>query len=151
MPRSWNLWIATIIVALSLGVQPLPAAPDQAGYVLVDKLVLLFNQMASSTTLNPDQVSKSLAEIMNLARTAKAEHRIDDQFFERYSRVLRMFKLVTTKDEGDILKPMAQQEYAAFIRDVTGKKVESQPTIGELAQAITHELESLKKSLDQKR
>jgi len=151
MPRSWNLWIVTVIVALGLWVQPLSAAADQAGYVLVDKLVLLFNQMASSTTLDPDQVSKSLAEIMSLARTAKAEHRIDDQFFERYSRVLRMIKLATIKDEGDILKPLAQQEFAAFIQDVTGKKVEGQPTIPLLAQAITQELESLKKSLDQKK
>jgi hypothetical protein len=117
----------------------------------VDKLVLLFNQTANATTVHPDQVSKSLAEMMNLARAAKAEHRIDDQFFERYSRVLRMFKLATTNDDGDILKPMAQQEYAAFIKDVTGKAVEGQPSISALAQAVTQELESLKKSLDQKK
>lgn len=125
-------------------------AADQAGYLLVDKLVFQFNQMANSPEVSYEQVNGALKEMMGLARKAKAEQRIDVQFFERYARILRIIKLVITEDQEHILAPVTGPVCASFVKDVTGKTVDGEANLSVTAQAITKELENLKKYLDQR-
>jgi hypothetical protein len=149
MVCSWKVWIGVLVLALSIGVQSGLAA-DRAGYVLVDKLVVLFNNMASSPDVSYDQINTPITEMMLLAKKAKAEQRIDQQFFSRYARVLRIIKLVITEDKAEILKPISGLECASFVKDITGKTAEGDANLAVTAQAISKELENLKKYLDQK-
>jgi hypothetical protein len=135
------------MLVVAVGSQPL-LADDHSGNVLVDKLVQVLDNAARSTVLNPSDINKSLDDLKAQVTTAKSEHQVDDLFYNRYTRVLRMCKLATAHDEGDTL---AQQEYAAFVKDVTGKKIDAEVAMPVLVQAINQELESLKKSLDQKK
>jgi hypothetical protein len=149
MMRSWRVWIAVLVLTLSIGVQS-GLASDRAGYVLVDKLVVLFNNMASSPDVSYDQINTPITEMMMLAKKAKAEQRIDQQFFDRYTRILRVIKLVIIEDKAEILKPISGPECASFVKDVTGKAAEGDANLAVTAQAISKELENLKKYLDQK-
>lgn len=151
MLRTMRVWVGALLLTLVLssGAQASLAA-DQAGYVLVDRLVLFFNQTANSTTARHDTINQAITEMMGLAKAAKAEQRIGQEFFDRYTRVLRIFKLRITDDKEGILGPIADEEYTAFVREVTRKKVQGTPSIAMLAQAVTQELENLKKLLDQK-
>ena len=119
------------------------AAADPAGYALLDRFVAQFEQAArqgsSATALDP-----ALGEMITLARKARDEQRIDATFFERYARVIRVFKLVTTKDPHQILRPVVEREIREFVRDVSG---EEKADIGSLAAAVAHEIDSLRASL----
>jgi len=151
MLKSWKVWAAAVILVLAVGSRPLLAA-DQTAYALVDKLAQFFDTTAKSATINADDIDRSLNDLYAQANTAKWGHQIDDQFYNRYTRMLRIFKLATsTEDQSEVLHPLAQQEYVAFVKDVTGKKIDGEVEMPVLAQAITQELESMKKSLDQKK
>ncbi len=152
MIRSWKIGIGMAILAILLAGQSAQAA-EQAGYVLVDKLVTLFNQMANSPDASYDQINTAISEMMVTARQAKVEQRLDQQFFDRYSRILRVIKLVIIEDKAEILRPISGPECAAFVKDVTGQKVEGtgDANLAMTAQAITTELENLKKYLDPKK
>jgi hypothetical protein len=147
MLSSWKAVICVVVLAYGLLGQSALAA-DQAGYLLIDKLVVLFNQMASSQTASYEQVNTPISEMMVLARQARAEKRIDQQFFDRYARILRIIKLAIIEDNAEILLPISGPECAAFVKDITGQKVEGATNLSALAQAITKELDNLKKYLD---
>jgi hypothetical protein len=119
------------------------AAADPAGYALLDKFVAQFEQAArqgsSGTTLDP-----ALGEMITLARQARDEQRSDAKFFERYARVIRVFKLATIKDPDQILWPVVEREIGDFVREVSG---EEKGDIGAFAAAIAHEIDSLRASL----
>ena len=149
MMHPWRVCFGLLVLALIMGVQSGLAA-DQAGYVLVDRLVVLFNNMASSPDVSYDQINTPITEMMLLAKKAKSEQRIDQQFFDRYARILRVIKLVITEDKAEILKPISGPECASFVKDVTGNAVQGDANLAVTAQAIGKELENLKKYLDQK-
>lgn len=113
MIRAWKIGIGMAVLAILLAGQSARAA-EQAGYVLVDKLVTLFNQMANSPDVSYDQINSASSEMMVMARQAKAEQRVDQQFFDRYSRILRLIKLVIIEDKAEILRPISGPECAAF-------------------------------------
>jgi hypothetical protein len=152
MLRTWKIKIGMLMLVIALAGQSALAA-EQAGYVLVDKLVGLFNKMANSPDVSYDQINTAISEMMVTARQAKAEQRIDQQFFDRYSRILRVIKLIIIEDKAEILRPVSGPECTAFVRDITGQKIEGMgdANLAITAQAITKELENLKKYLDQKK
>ena len=119
------------------------ATADPAGYALLDKFVAQFEQAArqgsSGTALDP-----ALGEMITLARKARDEQRIDAKFFERYARVIRVFKLATIRDPDQILRPVVEREISEFVRDVSGEK---KGDIGAFAAAIAQEIDSLRASL----
>lgn len=127
------------------------SAPDKAGYALIDKFVVLFDQMTTAATVS--DVDPQLQEMMAMAKKAKAEGRITQDFFSRYARLLMVVKLITMPDRERILAPVADIQFSAFIRDVSGTpaqaKVDAGPTVAALAKSITLELDALKKQLDQ--
>jgi hypothetical protein len=58
--------------------------------------------------------------------------------------VIRVFKLATTKDPEQILRPVVEREIREFVRDVSG---EEKADIGSLAAAIAREIDGLRASL----
>ncbi len=151
------LKIAPALIALVFcGFISTTLAADAAGYALVDKMLVLVEAINTA----PPNVDQELQQMMAMAKKAKAEQRIDQQFFDRYTRLLRVVKLITMPDREHILAPIADKEFSAFVRDVAGtsnsdqnpaKPSEGPPTIAALAKAITQELGGLKKHLDQQR
>ncbi len=126
--------------ALGLAGSTMAAGTDKADRVLVDKLVVLFEQMGQS----PIKVDAVLDDLMASAKKAKAEQRIDESFFDRYARLLQVFKLMTLEDKEGILRSITERECVAFIADVQGGPAPSECSLPALAKAITRELESLK-------
>jgi hypothetical protein len=144
------LFEALMMVAfVGIGTGQTPAT-NQAGYALLDRLVGFFHQTASSTTVSYHTINQAITEMMGRAKAAKAEQRIDEKFFSRYTRVLRIFKLRITEDKEGVLGRIIDQEYTAFVRDVTGKQPQGVPSIAMLSQAVTQELANLKKFLEQR-
>ena len=130
---------------LALLAAPALAAGEPAGYALLDRFVVQFEQMArAGSGTSPDA---ALAEMMAMARKARAENRIETAFFDRYARLLRVLKLVTMNDPEGLLRPVADREVGDFVQNVLGER---KTDIGSLAQAMTRELESLRKGLDAK-
>ncbi|MGD0501084.1 MAG: hypothetical protein ABSC23_21960 [Bryobacteraceae bacterium] len=151
MLRTVRMCVGALLLTLALSGGTRAAAADQAGYALVDKLVLFFNETASSTVAHYDVINDFINETMAQAKAARAEQRVSQEFYDRYTRVLRIFKLRITDDKEGVLAPIADQEYIAFVKAVTGKELHTAPSIAVLAQAVMQELENLKKLLDQQR
>ncbi len=143
------VFMAALGTALAGQAAPSAASPGEpkgevvaesgSGPVLVDKLVVLFEQMASSKA----KIDPVLDDLMASAKKARAEQRVDARFFARYTRLLQVFKLVTLEDKEGILRPIADRECAAFIKDIEGTEP-AECTVPALAKAITRELQSLK-------
>ena len=113
--------------------------------------VVAANLAGSDVVLLGTSIDSLPFELGVFVQLAHAEQRIDQQFFDRYARILRIIKLVITEDKAEILKPISGPECASFVKDVTGKAVEGDANLAVTAQAIGKELENLKKYLDQKR
>lgn len=135
-----------IALLLTLAISGAASAADPAGYALLDRFVVQFEQMARQGTAAA-AFETALDEMMAMTRRAQKEARVDAVFIDRYSRLLRVLKLVTTKDPEGILRPVAEREIGDLVQAVTGER---KTDIGSLAQAITLELDSLRKHLDGK-
>lgn len=122
------------------------SAGDPAGYALLDRFVVQFEEMARQGS-GGEKLEAALGEMMALARKAQGESRVDAPFFDRYTRLLRVLKLVTMKDPEGILRPVAEREIGDLTRDVLGER---KTDIGSLASAISRELDALRKRLDGK-
>lgn len=140
-------FVTALALALAGLTSPSVASPDEtkavtvespSGPVLVDKLVVLFEQMAASKA----RIDPVLDELMASAKKARAEQRVDARFFARYTRLLRVFKLMTLDDKEGILRSVADRECTSLIKDVEGAEAEC--SVPALAKAITHELQRLK-------
>ncbi|RPI23739.1 MAG: hypothetical protein EHM61_19015 [Acidobacteria bacterium] len=137
----------TLIALVSLTAWMQASTADRAGYVLIDKFVVLFEGITSSSG---GDVDPGLQEMMAMAKKAKAEGRLTQEFFDRYARLLMVVKLAMIPDRERILAPLADIQFKAFVRDVSGAPVQdTPPSIAALAKAITQELDNLKKVLDQ--
>ena len=135
---------ALLAVSLTLASVVPAAAGDPAGYALLDRFVVQFEQMARQGT-DGSQLDTALGEMMTAARHARDEKRVDVTFFDRYTRLLRVLKLVTLKDPEGILRPVAEREVGDLVRDVVGER---NTDIGSLASAITRELDNLRRYVD---
>jgi hypothetical protein len=129
-------------------------AADDAGYVLLEKLTTQFQQIGPHTGPDGAQLEAALNEMMASAKRAKAEARIDQEFFDRYVRVVRVVRALTLPDPEGILYPLLEKEIRAFVDDVLGPQATRAPgtsPMAEIALAIKKELDSLKLKLDQRK
>jgi hypothetical protein len=127
-------------------------ADDDAGYVLLEKMATQFQQIGSQT--GPAGIETALNEMMASAKRAKAEARIDQEFFDRYVRVVRVVRALTVSDPEGILYPLLEKEIAGFVDAVLGPRATRAPgasPMAEIALAIKKELDSLKLKLDQRK
>jgi hypothetical protein len=138
--------VVAVAVGMLVGTSALAA--DKAGYVLLDKMVTQLDQMADARKTTAAEATAMLNELMALAKQAKAEERIDETFFRRYTRVLAVLRLVAIEDKERILVPFIERELTQFVKDVTGATVTEKALPFEVAKAITKELDDLKSYLD---
>ena len=97
--RKTAVWI--LLAALSVGMtwagpQLWPASAagkTEAGYVLLDRILVLFRNMAMSGSGGRGAVEKGLEDIMTEAVQAKAKSQIDPVYFRRFNRLLVVMKL----------------------------------------------------------
>lgn len=139
----WNRTIGLAVITLAVWTTQ-ARATDPAGYVLLDKTVGTFERMARQGSSSAD-LESALSEMMALAKKARAEKRIDEAFFARYTRLIRILRLTTLNDPEGILAPTIEREVTSFVGDVSGQPSSD---IGKLADAMSVELDSLKNVLD---
>ncbi len=146
---------ARVLPAGALGVLMLcggsAVAADDAGYVLLEKMATQFQQIGEHSA--PAQLETALADMMATAKRAKAESRIDQEFFDRYVRVVRVVRALTVPDPEGILRPILEKEITAFVASVLGPQAMQSPesSIAVIARAIKSELDALKARLDQRK
>ena len=126
---------------------PQTTAASQPGVVLLDKYASFFQKAAETGTAGYDVIQPAFSELMQMARQSLADRRIDQQFFDRYSRVLRVTLLASIPDKAEILKPITNREFSSFIRDVLGKNIDESSSIllGDLSSALANEVTNLRR------
>lgn len=134
-----------------------PSSKDEAGYLLLDKIISGFKTMAEKGSGGYESVNALLQEAMAEAKAARAQGKIDAPFFSRYQRVLVVAKLAiidTPYDKEGILDEFIVREINSFINDVTGERGTLEATgenkrgIGAIAGAMAEELVNLHIYLD---
>ena len=130
-------------------------AGDDAGYVLLEKMTTQIQQMGQQNMLDEAQLGAALNEMMASAKRAKAEARIDQEFFDRYVRLVRVVRMLTVKDPEGILVPLYDREISAFVASVLGPQAAQAPgaltPMPDIARALKSELDSLKLKLDKRK
>ncbi len=136
---------------------------DEAGYVLLDKIISGFKTMAEKGSGGYESVNALLQGAMAEAKAARAQGKIDAPFFNRYHRVLVIAKLAIVDipyDKEGILDEFIFREINSFIEDVTGERRtidkgidlaaagENKRGIGFIAGAMAEELVNLHIYLD---
>lgn len=133
---------------LNLGAENvgLPPAPPKAGYALLDLLISTFLELSKSGT--PAALEQNLPKMMAEAKKAREEKQIDLVFYARYTRMLAIFKLVTTPDPEWIIGPIVDKEVSYFIKDTIGEERENKNSIRQLSEALKEEILDLQLYLD---
>ena len=125
-------------------------AADKAGYALLDKVIVFFQDMAEKGTGGSKKVEPFLQEMMAEVKKAKAQAMIDPVFFKRYTRLLMIIKLAIVEDPEGILGPLIKREISRFIEDIWGEEFhfEGKGGIGAIAGALAEEILNLRLYLD---
>jgi protein TonB len=126
---------------------PQQPAVGEPGLVLLDRLVNFFRRTGQAGASAYDAVQPPINELMQMARQSLAGRQIDQEFFDRYARILRLILLASIPDQGEVLLPTTSREFNSFIRDVTGKNVDASGAslLRELSSAMATEIDSLRK------
>jgi hypothetical protein len=134
-----------------------PSSKDEAGYLLLDKIITGFKTMAEKGSGGYESVNNLLEEAMAEAKAARAQEKIDAPFFSRYRRLLVVAKLAIVDipyDKEGILDEFIVREINSFINDITGERGtleasgENKRGIGSIAAAMAEEIINLHIYLD---
>jgi hypothetical protein len=130
-------------------------ADEDAGYALLESLVLVFADMAEKGTGGYEKVNNAAQNLMADLKKAKDQEKVDSVFYARYHRILLIIKLTIIDkpyDPEGILDPFIAAQLNEFIDDVTGIEATLQPQekrgIGAVAGAIAEEVLNLHIYLD---
>lgn len=135
---------------------PFKPADKDAGYALLDSLIVTFKEMAEKRESVFDKADKELEQMMQEAMRAKAQNQIDAVFFKRFSRILLVLKLVIGDPPGQfILTQLMKREVNQFIEDMEGVKFDvdkagGAEAINMFSLAVSHEIVNLRIYLDNK-
>lgn len=134
------------------------AGKEEAGYALLESLVVAFGEMARTGRGGFEMVFEFLQKQMAELKKAKAQGQVDALFYKRYHRILEVLMLTIRMPEADpegILDDFTLKEMKRFIVDVTGEGAEIPPPehrgIGAIAGAIAEEILNLHIYLDGKK
>jgi len=124
---------------------------DGVGYVLLNDVVVMFENLAPGIEDWRSKVFATMNGIYKESGLARKQGKIDDHFYERFERILQVIKLVLVTDK-DVEDPLLD---AMIIREVNKFSIPTKMTLGKrvqgmgsVAAALTEELLSLKKYLD---
>lgn len=122
----------------------------QAGYVLLDSIVVLFAELSRTGTAGEADIVRALNNWMARARTAKKEGLIDEVFFKRYKRLLVVIRLTSVKYTNHAFDHLIIREINKF--DIPQKYKDKAKIAGlaSTADALVEEILSLKRYLDNK-
>jgi len=126
---------------------------DGVGYTLLDEVILMFE---GAMNLPPGEFAQKINTAVNRlaieARKAKKENKIDDSFYKRYMRILRVIKLIMSHTkEAPLFTALIEEEVNRFDIEKKVSFDESQGVgLGSVAGAISEELLSMKRYLDKK-
>ena len=158
MMRKTAVWILLAILAGGTtwaGPQAWPASSAgkaEAGYVLLDRVLVLFRNLARSGSGGREAVEKGLEDIMTDAVQAKTKSQIDSAYFRRFNRLLAIMKLAITSDAKGILKSHIDRMTLDFVEDISGQAPalgkDGSVGLGALAAALADEIVSLRIYLD---
>jgi TonB family protein len=116
------------------------------GDALLDRFLEFFQEAARKGTAGFEATYDAFSDMLDLAKQALADKRIDQRFLDRYERLLRVAVLSIIPDRAGLLLPVTKPETAAFVHDVTGTKVDgSSQDLGKMVAALTTEVQSLRK------
>jgi TonB family protein len=124
---------------------------NKGGYVLLDRMVVAFNEMSGAGEIGESKINFALNGMMSEARKAKAQEKVDRYFYERYTKILRILKLAVIYDPEGILLNLLRKESVEFIGEVKGEdfyRGKEDNLITLLAEVITEEISNLKGYLD---
>ena len=130
-------------------------ADSQAGYALLESLVMGFSEMAQTGEGAYELVNSVLQGKMAELKKARAQGDVDPVFFWRYKRILVVLKLAIIDEPYDperILNSFVVKELKSFHEDVFGTEAEFPPPehrgVGAIAGAIAQEVLNLHIYLD---
>ncbi len=127
---------------------------DGIGYLLLNDVVKLFEEMAPAGGDFRAKVMQGLDRLFQEARLAREKKLIDAHFIERYHRVLLVLKLVLLKSDAGkgsvdpIVDALIVREVNQFDDPVKMSEGGAIQGIGSVAGTVATELLSLKKYLD---
>lgn len=137
-----------------LALNPVESSPPNAttikdGYALLDSLLSLFDNLPAENGIAT--VWNRIDQLSRDSRAALGAKQIDAIFFNRYQRVLRIFKLITMPViENATLGPIFMREFTDFVEKVIYEKWtwNESDSIAKLASAIEEEFVELQLYLD---
>ena len=78
-----------------------PAGKNEAGYALLESMVVSFNEMAMKGEGGFKTVFNLLQKQMKELKKAKSQEQIDSLFYKRYHRILEVLMLTIRNPETD--------------------------------------------------
>ncbi len=160
MMRKTVVWILLAILSAGMtwaGPQLWPASSagkTEAGYVLLDRILVLFRNLAMNGSGGRGAVEKGLEDIMTEAVQARTKNQIDPVYFRRFNRLLAIMKLAVTADSKGILKPHIDRMTSDFVEEISGQAPalgkDGSVGLGALAAALADEIANLRIYLDTK-
>lgn len=161
--KAITLYILIILFIFCLNLNSysssLPPAEENAGYALLDSLLVAFKELADQREAVMERINTSLGEMAREAQRAKAQGQIDAVFFKRFQRILVVIKCLTTpivKDEnGWFIKSLYFGAISKFVEDIEEEKFDIEKVghneaINKFTLAVSHEIIELRIYLDNK-
>jgi hypothetical protein len=125
------------------------AATIKDGYALLNSLLSLFDNLPAENGIAT--VGNRIDQLSRDSRSALEAKQIDAIFFNRYQRVLRIFKLITMPViKNATLEPIFTREFTDFVDKVIYERWtwNESDSIAKLASAIEEEFVELQLYLD---
>jgi TonB family protein len=124
------------------------------GYVLLNDIITVFEGYNPD---NPEEwdkiINKTTNKLLSDAKNAKSLDQIDQEFYERYKRILYVIKLTVLKKAhpGDrVLDSLILEQVSSFKNGEGHSKIGTVSGIGSIAAVLAEELIYLKELLDKK-
>ena len=137
----------------------LPPAEENAGYALLDSLLVAFKELAEQREAVMERTNTALGEMAREAQRAETQGQIDSVFFKRFQRILVVIKCVITPiakdEEGWFVKSLYFEALEKFIEDIEGEPFNIEKSghnvvINKFTQAVSNEIIDLRIYLDNK-
>jgi len=120
----------------------------QAGYILLNSIVVTFAELSRTGKGSEEMILRELNSWMAQARLAKEKKLIDNEFFERYKRILVVIRLTIIREADHAFDHLIIREINKF--DIPRKMEGKVRGLATAADALAQEILSLKRYLDQK-
>ena len=137
----------------------LPPVDENAGYALLDSLLVAFKELAEQREAVMERTNTALGEMAREAQRAETQGQIDSVFFKRFQRILVVIKCVITPiakdEEGWFVKSLYFEALEKFIEDIEGEPFNIEKSghnvvINKFTQAVSNEIIDLRIYLDNK-